>query len=51
MRGKDAELMLPVFLDDTHFGGTDALVDSIQFVGVTTAVTITTTRPTGTSTA
>ena len=51
MCGKDAKLMLPVFLDDTHFRCTDALVDSIQFVGVTTAVTITTARPTWTPTA
>jgi hypothetical protein len=34
--------MLPVFLDDTHFRRTDALVDAIQLVGVTTTVAITT---------
>ena len=42
MRGQDAKLMLPVFLDDTHFRRTDALVDAIQLVGVTTTVAITT---------
>ncbi len=51
MRGQNAELMLAILLDDADFWRTDALVDAIQLVGVTTTVAITTTRPTGTSTA
>ena len=41
MRGQNAELMLAILLDDAYFWRTDALVDAIQFVGVTTTVTIT----------
>jgi len=51
MRGQDAELMLAILLNDADFWRTDALVDAIQLVGVTTTVAITTAWATGTSTA
>jgi hypothetical protein len=52
MRRKDAELMLAILLDDADLGRTDAFVDTIEFVGMTPAVAITTTgasRPVSTA--
>ncbi|MBK8040949.1 MAG: hypothetical protein IPK22_28020 [Verrucomicrobiaceae bacterium] len=40
--------MLAILLDDADFWRTDALVDAIQLIGVTTTVAITTAWATGT---
>lgn len=44
MRGHDAQLMLTVFFNDAHLGGTDALVDAVQFIGMASTVAISTPR-------
>lgn len=38
---QDSELVLTVLLDDAHLGGADSLVDTIKFVRMTAAITIT----------
>ena len=47
MRGQDAELVMPVLLDDANLRSTDALVDAVKLVGMTPAVAITSTRASG----
>lgn len=44
MRRQNAKLMLAIFLNNTNFRRTNAFVNTIEFVGMTSAVTITATR-------